>query len=169
MCKSFVVSVFAVICGIASAAEVTTPLNVPSADKKTSITLELGKGWKTYPSKEAGITIEVPMSGVHIQVLALSHSSVEEAAKQVADLIKSEVTHFKVTETKPITVSNAPGKQLIGIGEEADDGDPANADVYLFSVEGKVYLLCAHGEGDGSVKNRPLLAALLASVKKAKS
>jgi hypothetical protein len=107
------------------------------------------------------------MSGVHIEVWALSQTSVEEAEKQVAELIKGQVTKFKATETKAITVAGAPGKQVTGSGEEADDGDPSNADVYFFSVEGKVYMLCAHGEGDGSVKNRPVIASLLASVKKA--
>jgi len=74
------------------------------------------------------------------------------------------VTKFKDTETKPINVARAPRKELIGTGEEEDDGDLVNADV--FSVEVKVFLICAPGEGDSSVKNRPQLTALLASVKK---
>ncbi len=166
MREYFLIAVLAGICCSASAADVTPALTVPSADKKSSITLQLSEGWKTSPSKDDSVTIDVPMSGVHIQVWALSHASVDEAVKQVADLIKGQVTKFKVTESKPISVAGAAGKQLTGTGEEADDGDPSNADVYLFSVEGKVFMICAHGEGDGSVKNRALLTALLASVKK---
>lgn len=166
MRKSHFVAVLAGICCAVSTAAVATSLSVPSADKKASITLQLSEGWKTSPSKDGSVTIDVPMSGVHIQVWALSHASVEEAEKQVADLIKGQVTKFKVTESKEISVAGAAGKQLTGTGEEADDGDPSNADVYLFSVEGKIFMICAHGEGDGSVKNRALLTALLASVKK---
>ncbi|MEO5712761.1 MAG: hypothetical protein ABIT37_04665 [Luteolibacter sp.] len=166
MRKSFVASVLAGVFCSAIAAEAGTPLNVPSVDKKSGITLQLSEGWKNYASKDGSVTIDVPMSGVHIQVWALSEATVDDAIKNVADLIKGQVTKFKVTETKPITVAGAPGKQLTGTGEEADDGDPANAEVYLFTVDGKVFMVCAHGEGDGSVKNRPLLATLLESVKK---
>lgn len=166
MRKSLLVTVLTGIFCSASPVKAAAPLVIPSADKQASITLELAEEWKTSSSKDGSVTIDVPMSGVHIQVWALSHASVDEAEKQVADLIKSQVTKFKVTESKLITVAGADGKQLTGTGEEADDWDPSNADVYLFSVEGKVFMICAHGEGDGSVKNRPLLSTLLASVKK---
>ena len=166
MKKSFLALVFAGICCAASAADTTKPLSVPSADKKAGITLQLSEGWKTYPSKDGSVTIEMPKSGVNVQVFALSQVSIDEAVKQVADLIKGQVTKFKLTETKEISVAGTPGKQLTGPGEEEDDGDPSNADVYLFSVEGKVYMICAHGEGNGAVKNRPVITTLLASVKK---
>ena len=166
MRHSFFTAVLAGICCSASAAELA-PLTVPSADKKISITLQLAEGWKTFASKDGSVEIDVPRSGVHIHVRALSDASVDDAVKQVADRIKDEVTKFTVTESKPINVAGAAGKQVTGTGEEADDGDPSNADVYIFTIEGKVFLICAHGEGDGSVKNRPLLATLLASVKKA--
>lgn len=167
MRKSLLTAVFAGIFSAACAAETTTPLTLPSADKKTAITLQLAAGWKTFPNKDGSVSIDIPNRNVHIEVRALGQASVEEAAKQVTDLVKSQVTHFKVTESKPVLVAGAAGQQLTGTGEEADDGDPSNADVYLFSVEGKVFMLCAHGEGDGSVKNRPLVTTLLASVKKA--
>ncbi len=165
MRHSLFATVLAAICCSAHAAEVA-PLTLPSADKKTSITLQLSEGWKTFASKDGSVEIDVPRSGVHIHVRALTDASVDEAVKLVADRIKDEVTKFTVTESKPITVAGAVGKQVTGTGEEADDGDPSNADVYIFTVDGKVFLICAHGEGDGSVKNRPLLVTLLASVKK---
>jgi hypothetical protein len=141
-------------------------LAVPSADKKVTITLELKDGWKTEPTKDDGMTIDIPRSGVHIQVWALSQATVEDAAKEVAELIKGQVTKFTVTASKEIRVAEAAARQLTGTGEEADDSDPSNAEVYLFTVEGKVFMVCAHGEGDGTVKNREILTALLASVKK---
>jgi hypothetical protein len=157
---------FAGVCCVASAADAAKVMTVSSADKKLSFTLQLSEGWKTSAAKDGSTAIEVPMSGVHLQISALGNASVDEAAGQAPELIKGQVTKFKVTETKPITVAGTPGKLLTGTGEEEDDGDPSNADVYFFSVEGKVFMLCAHGEGDGSVKNRKLVAALLASVKK---
>lgn len=166
MRNSIFAAVFAGICCSASAADAPKSLTVPSADKKTSITMNLSDGWKTSHSKDDSITIDVPMSGVHIQVWALNQTSVDEAVKQVVDLIKGQVTQFTITETKTVSVAGADGKQLTGTGEEADDGDPSNAVVYLFAVEGKVFMICAHGEGDGTVKNRALLTALLASIKK---
>jgi hypothetical protein len=141
-------------------------LTVPSADKEITIALQLEETWKTEPAKGSGVTIEIPRSGVHIQVWALSQTSMDEAAKQAADLIKDQVTNFKVTATKEIRVADAAAKQLTGTGEEADDGDPSNAEVYIFAVEGKIFLVCAHGEGDGTVKNRAVLTTLLESVKK---
>jgi hypothetical protein len=75
-------------------------------------------------------------------------------------------TKFTVTASQEIRVAEAAARQLTGTGEEADDSDPSNAEVYLFTVEGKVFMVCAHGEGDGTVKNREILTALLASVKK---
>jgi hypothetical protein len=166
MRKFLIAPVFAALCSIASAADAPKPLTVPSADKKTAISVPLSEGWKTYALKDGSTTIDIPMSGVHLQVTALSQTTIDEAAKQVAELIKSQVTKYKVTETKDISVAGSPGKQLIGTGEEADDSDPSNADVYLFTVGEKVFMLCAHGEGDGSVKNRPLIANLLGSIKK---
>ena len=166
--RSIITAVFAATCCAASAAEEPThPLKLSSADNKAAITLQLAAGWKTATNKDGSVSIDVPKRNVHIEVWALSQATVEEAAKQAAELIKSQVTHFKVTGSKPIRVAGAAGQQLTGTGEEADDGDPSNADVYLFTVEGKVYLLCAHGEGDGSVKNRPRVTTLLDSVTKA--
>jgi len=166
MRNSLLTAIFAAICCSACAAETTTTsLSVPSADKKTAITLQLSAGWKTYRSKDGTVSIDVPKCA-NIQVWALGNASVDEAAKQVSDLIKGQVTHFKVTASTAITVAGTPGKRLTGTGEEADDGDPSSADVYLFSVEGKVFIICAHGEGDSSVKSRAILTAMLASVKK---
>ena len=167
MRNSILTAVFAGICCSACTAETTTTsLSVPSADKKAGITLQLPVGSKTYVCKDGSVSIDAPKASAHIQVWALSQSSVEDAVKQVADLVKSQVTKFKVTESKTIRVAGADGKQLTGTGDEADDGDPSNADVYLFTVEGKVFMICAHGEGDSSVKSRATLTAMLASVKK---
>ena len=166
MRKSLLTAVFAGICCSACAAETTTSLSVPSADMKTTIALQLPEGSKTFRSKNGTVSIDVPKCSANIQVWALSNATVDEAVKQVADLVKGQVTHFKVTGSKAITVAGNAGQQVTGTGEEADDGDPSSADVYLFRVDGKVFVICAHGEGDNSVKSRATLTAILASVKK---
>jgi hypothetical protein len=166
MFKLLVISLFAAMCCIAAASDKKTTLTIHSTDQKTAITMKLVEGWKTSPSKDAGTTIEIPMSGVNVQIWALSQKTIDEAAKEVRNLVVGQFTEFKITATKTITVANSPGKQITMSGEEADDGDPGNADVYIFSVEGKVYMICAHGEHDSAMKNRLFLTALLKSVKK---
>lgn len=166
MRKLLFVILSAGVCNIAIAAEATRTLTVQAADKKSSVTLPLLEGWKTSVAKDGSMAIEVPRSGVHLQIAALGNLTVEDAVGHAPELIKGQVTHFKVTETKPITVAGAAGTVLTGTGEEEDDGDPSNAEVYFFTIEGKVFMLCAHGEGDGTVKNRELIATLLAGVKK---
>ena len=167
MSKSLFAVALSGMCCFVSAAEVTKPLTVQSTDKKSAITLQLSEGWKTYDNKDGSVSIEVPRSGVNIQVWALSHASVDEAAKQVGDLIKNQVTKFKANESKTITAAGSAVKMITGSGEEADDGDPSIAEVYFFTVEGKVFMICAHGEGDIPTKSQAILPALLASVKKA--
>ena len=78
--------------------------------------------------------------------------------------VVSEVTHFTPTTTTDLKIAGAPAKQLIGSGEEADDGDPSNADVTLFTVNGVVYVLVNHAEGDGAAKKRAELSQALAIV-----
>lgn len=166
MRKTVFAATLAGLCWTAIAAEAAKPLEIPSADKKAKLSLQLPEGWKSSVAKDGTVTLDMPKCGVHIQVWALGEASVDAAVTKAAELIKGEVTKFKVTESKDISVDGVAGKQLIGTGEEADDGDPANADVYVFVVDGKVYMICAHGEGEGSVKSRPALAGILAAIKK---
>jgi len=58
-------------------------------------------------------------------------------------------------------VAGAPAKHVTGSGNEADDGDPGNAEVVLFVVRGRVFAGCVHGEFDDASRARaPMLAVL---------
>lgn len=166
MHRFILTALFAAILPSASASAAAALLTIPSADKKISITLEMADGWKTSLTKEGWNSIEIPRSGVHIQVAALGEQPIAEAATKIAELIKSEVTNFKSTSLKQIRIGALETFQVTGTGEEADDGDPSKAEIFIFAIEGKNFLICAHGEGDGTVKNADVFKTLLQSVKK---
>ena len=166
---SLIFTTLVCISSIAFAADGGTPLTVKSADKTSSITLQLADGWKTYDNKDGSTSILTPRTGVNIQVWALSQTSLDKAANNAAELVKTQVTHFKPKQTNPIKIAGSMGKKISGPGVEADDGDPSTAEVYLFSVEGKLYMICAHAEGDVATKGKKVVPALLDSIHKAGS
>ena len=87
--------------------------------------------------------------------------TVAEAIDGLDEIIKSEVLKFSPASTESITVAGAEGKHLKGKGLEADDQDPATADVVVFTVGKTVLVACVHGEGATAVKQRqPMLNAL---------
>lgn len=152
------VALSVLLVGIAAAAETA----VVTADGKPAVRFTLPAGWSSATSEQKLVLL--PSGGApHIQIWRLASSSVADAEKELATLVVSEVTKFKATSSSDLTVAGNPARQVIGTGEEADDGDPANAEVTVFTVSGKVYLLIAHGEGDGTKKKHGDVAAVLAS------
>ena len=135
-----------------------------TAAGKPAVQLTLPAGWSSVAS-DATVVLLPPGGAPHIQAWCLAASSVAEAEKTVATLVVGEVTKFKTVTGSDLTVAGGPARQLVGTGEEADDGDPANAEVTLFSVGGKVFLLIAHGEGDGTSKRHAEIAGILATAK----
>ena len=147
-----------VLAACAGAAEIATV----TADGKPVVKLTLPAGWSSAAS--GAKVVLLPTGGApHVQVWAIPAASVAEAEKAVAVLIASEVTEFKAGTASDLTVAGKPARQVVGTGKEADDGDPSNAEVTVFTVGGKVFLLVAHGEGDGTAKKHADLAAVLAS------
>ncbi len=136
-----------------------------SVDGKPVLTMQMSEGWTSKLDNDKTI-LKPAKAGAHMQLWQVAKAKdLAESLALVAEVIKSEVTGFKAAETKDITVAGAPAKHLIGKGTEADDGDPSNAEVFLFAVGGKVFLLCAHGEGDNASKQRADILALLATAK----
>ena len=72
--------------------------------------------------------------------------TVDEAVKRVSSQIVSEFKNFKPNQTTGLTIAGSPAKQMIGVGEEADDGDPGKADVIVFKVGDHIFVACTHGE-----------------------
>lgn len=87
--------------------------------------------------------------------------SAEEALPRTGDLIKTEFVKFQPNATNDLVIAAAPAKHVIGSGHEADDGDPGNAEVVLFTVGGHVFAGCVHGEFDDASRARaPMMAVL---------
>jgi hypothetical protein len=87
--------------------------------------------------------------------------TLDEAASRVPGVIRSEFRAFKLADTTDLTVAGAPAKQLTGSGAEADDGDPGNAVVVLFTAGGRVFAACVHGEGNPSAALREFMLATI--------
>ncbi len=135
-----------------------------SVDNKPALTLQLPDKW-TAKSHDGKTDIKTEYE-VHIQLWPMfGAKTVAAATTLVPEFIKGEVTEFKTVKSEDINIAGAPAKHLIGTGSEADDGDPSNADVFLFSVGGKVFLVCAHGEGTGAAKVRAALMHVLSTAK----
>jgi hypothetical protein len=78
--------------------------------------------------------------------LASGAKTVDEATKRVSSQIVSEFKNFKPNEMTDLTIAGSPAKRIVGVGEEADDGDPGKADVIVFKVGNDVFVACNHGE-----------------------
>ena len=83
----------------------------------------------------------------------------------IAKTIKGEAKDFKVQRTKTLTVAGTEPEHLIGMGAEADDGDPASVEVVVFAVGKTVVAACVHGEGNTAPRWRPAMLKVLTSVK----
>ncbi|MEI8195037.1 MAG: hypothetical protein WCI73_03925 [Phycisphaerae bacterium] len=88
-----------------------------------------------------------------------------DAVAGIPAAIHDEVHDFKVTASKDITLAGKPAKHVIGTGEEADDGDPSNTEVFLFTVGNTTYLACVHGEHDAAASIRAAVIQTLDSAK----
>ncbi len=143
------------------AADVT----VLTGDGADAVTLDLPSDWKVWP--DPGIArIEVPDHAPHLELHRLRDVTDPAAVvDRVPALIVGAVTGFMVGHKESLIIAGRPAIRLIGTGTEADDGDPANAEVVLFSVAGKTLMLVAHGEGEGAAKRRSDLATMLTTAK----
>ncbi len=139
---------------------------VTSSGGKPAVLLTLPDGWTSEPN-EAKVSIHTEKKHPHIQVWATTAADLATAEKTVATLVVSEVTGFTTTTATDLTIASAPARQLIGTGLEADDSDPSNAEVTLFTVGTVVYVAISHGEGDGAAKRHAEVNAVLASAKSA--
>ncbi|GDY12437.1 hypothetical protein LBMAG53_13150 [Planctomycetota bacterium] len=132
------------------------------ADGKTVATLTVPDGWQAIA--KADTTLVPPSKTPHIQVRAVA-GTVEESVAKAAALIVDQVKDFKIVTTTDVTLGKIPAKRLIGTGTEADDGDPAKAEVTVFAVAGRTILVISHGEGNGAAERRADLDVILATAR----
>ncbi len=147
---------------ISSTALVAADVTVPHGEKP-GFTLTLPTGWDA--EQVNGKTVIHPgAKHPHIQIWATTAEDLAAASTSVSTIVDSEVTHFVASTTISTVIAGAPATQLIGTGEEADDNDPSNAEVTLFTVNGVVYVLINHAEGAGAAKQRSALSTLLTTL-----
>ncbi len=89
--------------------------------------------------------------------------TVAKAESQAGEIIRSEFVKFKVTGSMDMEVGGMPGKHITGSGNEADDGDPGNAEVIVFKAGPHVFAACIHGEADEAARERGPFLAILAT------
>ena len=89
--------------------------------------------------------------------LASGAHTVDEAVQRVGTQIASEFKDYKPNQTTDLTIAGSPAKRMVGAGEEADDGDPGEADVIVFKVGNHVFVACNHGEKLTSVGQEGML------------
>ena len=146
----------------AGAADKTTPISIPTDG---SPVLALTVPAKASAATKNGRTL-VRARDLYLYVWVVAGASnVTEGVARVADVIKGEVVNFKPATTTDLTVGGAAAKMLVGPSAEADDGDEGNAEVVVFTVGGRVFIACIHGEGKLSPKEHAAMMATLQTAK----
>ncbi len=145
-----------------------------TADKTTDKTVSFPPGKNpavtlTVP-KAANVTTDkgkttIDTSKFNLYLWATKAKTVDNATKNVARTVKSEVVNLKIEDTKTIKVAGADAKHLIAKSNEADDNDPGTTDVVVFSSGGKVIVACIHGENDFAPKHRQAMLDMLQTAK----
>ena len=130
-----------------------------SEDGAPTLTLTVPHGAKVIPAKEKTV-VQTTNMFLHIWTVREA-KTVKEAAPRVAEVVKGDVLNFKPSETNSLTVAGGPAALLSGPCVEADDGDPATADVVVFTVGDHAFIACVHGEhNDASREREPMMKIL---------
>jgi hypothetical protein len=143
---------------VASAQETVTL----TVDGKPALVLQAPVSAKTT-SSNAYVNIKTAKLSLYIWA-APDAKVAKDAMPRVAELIKSEFVKFQTTSVKDITIAGAPAKDVIGSGNEADDGDPGHAEVILFEAGDHVFAACVHGEFDDAFREKEPMMAVLKTV-----
>jgi hypothetical protein len=106
--------------------------------------------------------VNIHTTNMSLHVWAVPKAKTAKAAlPRAAEVIKSEFIKFKTNAIMDMVIAGAPAKHVTGSGNEADDGDPGNAEVVFFVVGGHVFAGCVHGEFDDASRERaPMMAVL---------
>ncbi len=130
-----------------------------SAGKTPALELAVPAAAKVTQEKDKTV---IQTTNMFLYVWAVADAkNVDDAQVRLADTIKGDVLKFAASTTNAITVAGALARHLIGKCVEADDGDPATADIVLFVAGPHVFVACVHGEGnDASREREPMLKVL---------
>ena len=128
--------------GFAMAADVTVG----------TATLTIPPDWTSHLN-EGTLTLISPLHTPHIQV-RIAAGEVATTKDTVSVLIADQVKNFVPDKTEEVTLGANHGVRLTGTGVEADDGDPANAEVTILRAGTTTVLVISHGEGKGTEERR---------------
>ena len=140
---------------------------VVKRDGKPALNVTLPPGWTAIDGATRTV-LKSPTGAPHVEIWPTAATSVEAAVKDAPALIVEMVTDFKPTSSEPVDVAGGKGTRVAGPGSEADDGDPSNAQASFFAVDGVVWVMLAHGEGEGVLKQQAALRDLLSGIVSAK-
>jgi hypothetical protein len=130
-----------------------------SVDGKPALALLVPAAAKVTSSNDY-VNIRTTNMSLHVWAVPNARTA-KDAVPRLAKLIQSEFIKFKTTSAEDVVVAGAPARHVIGSGNEADDGDPGNAEVVFFVVGGHVFAGCVHGEFDDASRARaPMMAVL---------
>lgn len=91
--------------------------------------------------------------------------TIDEASRRIGEVIREEFTNFRQTSMMPLKIDSGIATQMVGKGNEADDGDDGEAEVVVFKVGDRVFIACTHGE-DLTPLAREELLTLVKTAKK---
>lgn len=118
-------------------------------------------------AKDAKVTAIKDMTAIVSKDLRLylwlvpAAKTLATAEPLVGEIIKDEFIRWMPTSKSDLKVAGAPALHLLGKGKEADDMDPGQAEVVLFTVGGQIFAACIHGEDkDSEAEHAPMLAVL---------
>jgi hypothetical protein len=132
---------------------------VLSVDGKPALVLQAPPTAKII-SSNGYVNIRTTNMSLHVWAVA-DAKVVGDALPRAADLIRSEFVKFKPAVTNDLVIAGKAAKLVKGPGNEADDGDPGNAEVVLFEAGDSVFAGCVHGEFDDAAREHgPMLAVL---------
>jgi hypothetical protein len=130
-----------------------------SVDGKPVVIFQIPSSAKVT-SSNAYVNIRTPNLSLHVWAVTTAKTP-SDAVPLAGDLIKSEFTKFKPKAVMDMTIGGVPAKHVKGSGNEADDGDPGNAEVVLFAVGNRVFAACIHGEfNDAARAHDPMMTVL---------
>jgi hypothetical protein len=160
--RRIIASVFILsVAALASAQETSVTMSV---DGKPALVLKVPSAPKLLSTNGF---VRIQATNLTLYVWAVPNAkTADDAVPRAPEIIKSEFLKFKTNMVMDMTIAGAPAKHVTGSGNEADDGDPGNAEVVLFTVGGRVFAGCVHGEADEASKAR---AAMMTVLKTAQS
>ena len=153
------ISIGVLVLGLASSVLAEERAVTVLADKTPALELAVPATAEVTPWK--GKTV-IHTTNMFLNVwLVPEAKTLGDAQVRLADVIKGDVLKFVASATNRLTVAGSPALHLSGTCVEADDGDPATADIVIFAAGHRIFVAYVHGEDNAASRERdPMLKML---------